>query len=447
MKRRKFFTALLIILAFIAIQHVLYPRFYRANYLFAEDAGVFINDYLHEGFNILKPFGGYLVVVARLIAIFVVSIGKLFNDFNVLAFTMKGCNILFSTLVLYYFTTDRFDFLIKNRKHRVLLMSMLLVAACQYVDIIFCTIGTHWWGGLLVFFAALELLHNQLPSKWVILPLVLCILSSPSGLLMAFGVLGFIINYLLAKKDRKQKINFWPIAFIILVVLVLALQAYFILFRSDVDSISKGLSVKHLAESIWYACQSAMGVTTQIFGVNVSSSLMTSGIGVAVGGVLWLVLAYFAMKNKKMKYVILSFVSILFLYVMVFYKVDHGGVSSYYDMIVGPAKHIWYHFMPSIIAIILSAIIFMDKITEKHFSYLCLVCVFLALLFIGGRSPIETKINTDLNLANEYLDFSSDTHAVVNVAPYAETYWYTYVHVPVKPEYCDLKGVKCESYK
>lgn len=446
MKKKKFLISLFTILFFIVLLFALYPRFYRANYLFAEDAGVFINDYLHEGLNIFKPFGGYLVVFARLIAIFVVSVGKIFNDFNVLAFTMKGCNVLFVALVAYYFTTDRFSFLIKSRKCRTLVMALLLIAACQYVDIILCTIGTHWWGGILVFFAVLELLNNQLPSKWAIVPLILCILSSPSGLLMGFGILAFIINNIFIKNKNEKKISFWSVSFIVLMVVVLGLQAFFILFKTDVNSISSGFSIKHLAESLWYAYQSTIGVVTQVFGVNAASSFMSLGLGTTIGGIIWVILAYFAKKEKKLKYIAVSFVSIFFLYMMVYYKVDHGGVSNYYNFMNGPAKHIWYHFMPFTIILLSFAVVFVDKIKKENLSLVAIVFIIIALQFIGGRTPIETKINTDLNQANEYLDFNSNNYAIISVAPYAETQWYTYVHVPVKTDYCSLKKVKCEKY-
>jgi hypothetical protein len=54
--------------------------------------------------------------------------------------------------------------------------------------------------------------------------------------------------------------------------------------------------------------------------------------------------------------------------------------------------------------------------------------------------------NYELNIANNYRDFNSNTFAIVKSMPTNEKSWIAYIHVPVRPEYCEKeKDVVCET--
>ena len=425
---------------FFILQFVLYPKMLKSNFIYAEDGGVFTSDELRFGpGSLFIPYGGYLVMLSRIFGIITIGLAKLFNSFNVVPHALTILGALFVSFVASYFASDRFEFFIKGRLKRFFTSGIIIIMFSQFIGVMFNAVGIHWWCGFFIFLVSLELLNNTLPSKFVYLFICLSILSSPSALIIAFAALYFIIKKI---KDGQVKtlFNKKHLLFFIMIFACLALQAYFMLFRTSVQTLSNTTSFGHIIGSGMRTYEYSLCSPFFIFSIDFWKGLMTiPGIHV-IGGLLWIVILFCAKKKGLLKYAVFALVCTAFIYFMVFYKRNS-------DMIwLKTVSLHFYHLMPSGLVFLIAVAVYFKFTKKEHKVMTALILVILAFQFYNIRWKPDYRNNLELREANEYVDFSSKTYAVVKTAPYNENDWWTYTRIPVRTEYCEMEGKVCETF-
>ena len=436
--QNNYFVMFIMFLVSFATMLFLNKGIVKAPYLFAEDGRIFLNQYLELGLgSLFKTYGGYFNLLSRLFALISVTMAKIFNSVYVLANTQKILAMVFSSFVCAYFVSNEFEGIIKSRKVRMIISFLSLILISNFAWLLYNGVSIHWWCGILLFLVSLNILDNKLPSYKILPILVVCILSSPSGLIIAFSLLYYILKKInwhhpfqnLLKNYQKDEI-----IKIIILVLALALQSYAILFITDVDTItSPSLGLSQLKSLLYYSYLLTVSSINFIFGTNNYLSLSNANLATVVGLILWLIVIYNAEKQDKIKYVFFCLGSIFFLYFMINFKKE--DFIGYYQEMISTSYQVWYHSLPALIAFY-AVVISLYKENKSSINYL-----YYSILFIVFASLWHTVNHPELETAKElasvadYVDYKSNKYAYVHISP---DFLDWYVTIPVNDSYCEV---------
>ena len=443
-KTSRFFILTFII--FFVLQILIVPKLLFSNFIHAEDGGVFTSDELRFGpGSLFIPFGGYLVMISRVFSIIAIGFAKLFNTFDIVPQIIMILSASFVSFVASYFASDRFEFFIKGRLKRLLVSALMILLCSDFIGLLFNGVSIHWWTGVFIFFVSLELLHGNLPSKFVYPVVLLSIFSSPSALVIAFSALYYLYDkYKNGSLKRTLKSKY--IIFFTMVFISLAVQAYFILFRSSVDTMNSSLSVKHVLSSLGNAYTQTLNSPFFVFSYYFFKGVVQNAAVHVIGAIIWLAAFFIAKKKGYLKYLVFSFISIFFVYLMTFYKTSEKLMLHQHNVLGPQTPQIWYNVLPAAIVFVLAAAFIIKHLNKKYAFVVFAFSLVLGAEFYCIHWKPDTSYNNKLHEASEHVDFTSKTYAVVKTAPYYATDWWTYTRVPVNPEYCQTEGVVCETF-
>ena len=264
------------------------PKILSSYYLFAEDGEVFINGYLNKGLSSLFiTYGGYFNFLSRIFAAISVTFARIFNSVAVLTMSQKLLSMIFSSFVCTYFVSDSFKSIIKSRTKRIAISLVSLVLISNFAWLFYNGVSIHWWCGILIFLISLNILNGELPSYKILPILLISILSSPSGLIIAFALGYYLFKKIDFKKSLKhnfEKYNKSEIIKILLLILALAVQSYAILFLTDVNTIVKPqLTIDRIENLLYYSYLLSISSINFLFGSLGYLNLANAGISTIFG--------------------------------------------------------------------------------------------------------------------------------------------------------------------
>lgn len=451
MKGRTWFWVVFVL--FFVFQFALFPEMLKLHYVYAEDGGIFIDGFQRDGIgSLFQPYGGYMVMTSRLFAMISVTVGRTVNNFSGVIEMMEIISTAFIALIMAYFASDRFEFLIKKRSRRLIVGLLTIVMMSMFVGMLFGGVGIHWWCGLLMLFVNFELLSGKLPPVWLYPFICISILSSPSALILGFGLAYYFIKKVFVEKKAKELKNTKTIVFFALSLICLAVQAFVILFVTNVAGGTKaGISVRRVINTSSASYDLAVSSSLFMFTVNAFKYLFINKIAVVIGGLLWVVILYLAKKKKVLRYALMGLGCIFFMYFMMFFKRDGGGwpiagEGGVYHWITTICSDNFYNAIPATISMIVFAMVGLQYAKKQHlFVEVALLIAMVPHLVIDRwRPPYDNFNSTNVALyngINKNLQFGSDSYAVYRY----DFHSYDVIHIPVNPEYCKNEWVVCEA--
>ncbi len=414
------------------------PKILSSYYLFAEDGEVFINGFLNKGLSSLFiTYGGYFNFLSRIFAAISVTFARIFNSVAVLTMSQKLLSMIFSSFVCTYFVSDTFKSIIKSRTKRIAISLVSLVLISNFAWLFYNGVSIHWWCGILIFLISLNILNGELPSYKILPILLISILSSPSGLIIAFALGYYLLKKIDFKKSLKhnfEKYSKSEIIKILLLILALAVQSYAILFLTDVNTIVKPqLTIDRIGNLLYYSYLLSISSVNFLFGSLGYLRLANVGLNTIFGILLWISILYFAERNGKLKYFLFGLGSIFFLYFMINYKND--DFVTYYQEMISTSYQIWYHALPAIIAFFTFCICITSNSDFKTPVVQYAILLFVLISTITCVNHPELNTAKQLEKVSKYVDYSSKQYAYIKISP---DFLNWYVTVPVKKEYCEV---------
>ncbi len=439
MKGRTWF--LILFGLYFVFQFVLFPRIISTHYIYAEDGGIFIDGFQRSGAaSFFEPFGGYIVLISRLFAAISVGVARVFNNFKLSFDALEVLSSLFIAFVFAYFASDRFKFLIKKRSRRMIVGFLALIMLSCFQGMLFCSVGIHWICGLLMFLVNLELMNDQLPPIRMYPFVVLCVLSSPSSLILGLGIAYYLIKKIFIEKNWRIMLNARTISFLVISIVTLAIQAFVILC---VKQAGEGTEMEFTARRILNTSSAAYDLTVGsglfIFTRSVFAAAFSNGIGPIVGGILWIIVIYLAKKKKMLRFALIALVSIFFVYFMTFFKRS----TTEYEVLTSGWIHIFYNALPAVISIIIIPAVLLQYAKKKHLiiEVAILIAIIPHMITERWRPDYDGLNMVVLKQMNDHLDFNSDTFVPFIYGPHS----YDVVHIPINTEYCHENFERCES--
>ena len=410
-----FFICLIIFLS-ISIDIIWQP------FIHAEDGIIFLNDAMEKGIHSLFiTYGGYFVVLSRMIAIIAICFGKIFNSFILVTSIMKWCTIIYTIICVNYINSKDFEQIIKNRILRLVVSILAMLVMANHIYMIYNATGIHWWGGLLAFIAGLVFLTNKTPSYYIIPFLILAILSSPSALLIAIPIIFYIVNKIWKEKNKikeeKTKYllnNKFELIKLIIIAIAGLLQVYAIIFVSkDIDTITNpDLSIAHISSVLEKAIIGTLKNIPYSLKFNLSYEwIIKDNFLIGTGIIMWILLFYRALINKQFKIVLWCFLEIFILYFMDFYK-----IVNYLEL---PGKA-FYNALPAF-AGILAVVKCLSDDYKRYFKfsqYSAIVGLGLVtLLFYNCTEKPDFRFCKFMYEIEDRVDFNSDTKKKIRISP------------------------------
>lgn len=426
-------------LIYIFVIVALNPKILEVPYLFAEDGTIFISQFMKSGLeSFTLTYGGYYNTLSRIFAMIATFFASKTNSVIVLANVTEWLSIAFAAFVAAYFTSDSFNGIVKTRFKRFLISLLVIIFMSNFAWLLYTGVSIHWWCGLLIFLVSLNLLNKKTPSFLVLPFILISIISSPSSMIIAFAMIYYVIKQIDIKLPIKtlfSNIEKKDLIKLLLMGIFILIQAYAILFVTDVDTLVKpDLSLSRMIDLIYYTFSLFLSSINFIFGTDVFLALANVRLNNFTGAILWLLVIYLSSKTKVSKYCWLTILNIIFLYFMInFKRVDF---IAYYNDIMGPSYQVWYHSLPAIFTFILIMIMFVKYSNlSKSFKYveICFIVIF-SIFTIHNINHPEFETANKLKEINQYVDYSNDKYIKVHISP---NFLEWYVPVPVSDEYCE----------
>ena len=442
MKPRTWFWVVFIL--FIIAQFALYPDMIRYHYVYAEDGGVFFDGFQRSGVSsIFEVFGGYLVIASRLFAAISISVARILGNFKIACDVMEILNVLMVAFILAYFVSDRFQFLVKKRSHRLIIGSMILLLMSSFFAMLFDSVSIHWWCGLLMFFVTLELVYGQTPPLYLYPFIILCVLSSPSSLVLGIGLLYYLIKKVVVQKKWRELVNARTISFLIVSIVPLAIQSYVILFGTGIGGgADESITVARVINTSSAAYDLSLGSSLAMFTLSIFKALFANKTAVIIGGFLWIVILYLAKKKKILRFALMSLGCIFFLYFLVFFKRIDVGLVETYRWITEYSVDNYYNALPAVISMLTFAMVLYRYYSRKYLIIEITVLILLVPHLIVERwRPFYDELDMNkMNAINKELNLGSKKYARFEYGSHD----YDVFHIPVNEEFCNEKWVICE---
>lgn len=413
-------------------------------YLWAEDGNIFLQQAIDLGWNsIFTVYAGYLHLLPRLVTLFAFSMGSPFNNLVLIATIMKWCTILLSTLILWYFTTDDFEWLIKNRWARLATVLYIPILMTLFSETYGTITNIQWWSGIFVFIVGLNLIRGKFPPLWVCILLFLMSLSTPYSpiIIILLGIYLFQrIRNLYPTKISKivSGLPIKEIITIIAIVIAVVIQVYFVLssaggrvkfdiWVSPVSSLIDYFSMyfRTYASSQYLLIPTVVGGVQNIFSLtvpNILNYISLPRLGIVI--FLFITITLFWAKRGWIAIYLGLFVA---LYIgLAFYT--NGPIFSYMRYYAAPSIAVW-------IMLFISLYLLYEKIPSKKVKIIftiLFVCVLLYIIFISGGMPLQTSYGHWILEINQYVNFESPYREWVGIAPqWTGTHWG--INVPMNP--------------
>lgn len=437
--QHKVFWFIFCVIVIILLQIALHPRILQTSYIFAEDGKIFINQAQKYGLAAFsQTFAGYLTTMSRIFALVALSISKVFNNFLLVGETLEIMSMLFVAVIGAYFSSNEFKDIFKSSWLRLAIFCIIVIMMAEFSVTMYGGVGIHWWCCVLIVLASILIIKNKLPH-WSMIPLIfISIVSSASCIIIAFPMIYYLwIN--MGKKvaptkffQNTTKTDIVKFCIIGIALLLQVIAMFSVRQSADVTLHYYKALIDHLLELI-------LASPFFILGTNGFHELATNGLGIALGGTIWIIAFYIAQKKHLTKYLILFLVDVTFLYFIILYKspsLDNLTIS--YNNLVNNWYWIFYNAIPSLIAVFSFILISSRYITsnKKLTPILLSGLALMTYTYCHNICTLDLSVNEDLITVNEHLDFSSNQYVKVKNTPYNQDW---YLMVPVEPSYCEQR--------
>lgn len=425
---KKWFILCIFIL--ILVQIIIYPGILKTTFFHAEDGTVFFSNAKNGLEALFTPWGGYLVLLSRIITGIAYVIMLITNSILAAGETIEILSIITVALICAYFASDTFSYLIASRPKRLVLMTVLILLMSGFENMLYNTVDLHWWCGIFALFVSLNLIHNKKLSNWAVLFTILCILSSPSTFYIIFPCIYSIKKY-------SFKTNKALYLTIIISILIQAIVVFFVPTQTVLGVVDSNRG----PQSILNYDSIIKNLPTTVYNIIITLALMPYytlgssfpyileqqlyGPAVFLGIVLWTSLIFYHRKSPtQLRQILLCIIAICTIYAMVSLK---GSFPDYTSS--------FYHSTCTAIAFITFGVQICNLKNLKLLPYL--LAPPLTLVLILSIFEIDLSPNQDLILVDNYIDRNSNHTARVFIKP-NEGIWKErwYVDVPVEESYC-----------
>lgn len=175
-------------------------------YLVSEDGAIFISRACEGRISaLLTPYAGYYHFATQAITDILYTICMQLNNIENLPRFMWICSIAVSALVAYYFTLERFSWLLPDRIYRLgVCCLVVLLHISEFQDLYGTLTNLQWWFSFYFFLAALQMFHScQLPQKSE-MALLLVLGFSTAGIVPFFLYAVAVVIYRYCKKIAEK---------------------------------------------------------------------------------------------------------------------------------------------------------------------------------------------------------------------------------------------------
>lgn len=397
-------------------------------YLHAED-GLFLYDALENGIgSLFAKNGGYFVLISRLAALIGITLGKTFSSIVVAANTIEVVAIIFAVISINYFNTTEFEWLVKNKYIRFLISLVLMIFLTNFHWMTYNCVAIHWWGGALIFLISLNLINNKLPTYSIIPFAILSILSSASVMPLGIAIVYYLFKQIDFKKNIKKslrKLTKEQIIKILLLFIPLVIEGLSILINDNgISTSSSSLNFSNLTQMFSRIFELILLGPAYILGIVSFETLTNLKLIEIVSMIIWCIIFYLALKQKKLKNLMFIIIYVFILYFMTLFK-DINATNYGYQT--------YYRSLPSfILCFTLLTLVFNEMKKEKIYVY-CLALVFFGYINYKNMYPVDFGFSNGLEQVDKYVDFRSSNYAYIPISPYEP--WT--IKVPVNDKYCE----------
>ena len=180
----------------------------RKPYLWAEDGNIFINRAINDGFSaFITPYAGYFHFIPQFLTSIFYTFCKIINNVIFLPHMMWGSSVLIAASVVFYFTSERFSWVLKKRRDRLIVCCLIVLLSINEISDLHGTLtNIQWWFGFFFFMISLNMFYKrELPSIVSVIFLILCGFSTatifPLFIMFMVMIAFKILKYKLYKND------------------------------------------------------------------------------------------------------------------------------------------------------------------------------------------------------------------------------------------------------
>lgn len=205
-KKNRYVASVVFFIALFFIYSLRCPEDLFSSYLWCEDGIVLLNQPISEGISSLTiPGSGAYWTIQRLIGLLCYGTSYLLNDLSFFPALMGFITKLIATSSVFYFTTDRFNWIVKNKSYRFAICAGIMFAIPKSsIDVISCDTSLPF---VMLFFGILvviDTLGNDKPRTITIVEsaflTILALSTIASPFIGAIAVLAFLRKLIATKK-------------------------------------------------------------------------------------------------------------------------------------------------------------------------------------------------------------------------------------------------------
>lgn len=170
-------------------------------FLVSEDGTIFINRAINGEFlALITSYAGYYHFIPQFLTNAFYKICEITNNVTMLPYMMWGSSVLIATSVVFYFTSERFAWVLEKRRDRLIVCCLIvLLNICEINDLHGTLTNIQWWLGFYFFLVSLSMFHERkMPPTATIILLALCGFSTML-VVPLFAMFAVLITYITIK--------------------------------------------------------------------------------------------------------------------------------------------------------------------------------------------------------------------------------------------------------
>lgn len=300
-------------------------------FIWSEDT-IFLNESLVLGFpSIFNRHAAYLEILSRLSGYISILIGRLTNSYWNVTFMMRAISTLLGAYYIAYFWIEDFDWVLPGRKNRFFVSVLMLIWVCNFYNMMYNITSLHWIGEVYVFLIGLNLIKGRYPKCLDLILLVLTMLNSPEGCIIAAPAVLMTLSHVVKKEKDWKSIMFALLTSACAILQIVMLLTGEYALYDKVEELDFG----------WHL----FFMTTNLFGFMIECPMFLFGnqvtffapnpILLLMGGIFW-----YQIKRLKSKELVSK---LIFSYVLLFLFCHYVMVSYKYPIRISQSKDYWEH--------------------------------------------------------------------------------------------------------
>jgi hypothetical protein len=163
-------------------------------YLVSEDGSIFIDRAINGRLSaLITSYAGYYHFIPQFLVDTFYTFCKIINNVIFLPHMMWGSSVLIAALIVFYFTGERFSWVLEKRSDRLIVCCLIVLLSINEISDLHGTLtNIQWWLGFFFFMISLNIFHKrEMPSIVTVIFLILCGFSTATifALFMMFAVM------------------------------------------------------------------------------------------------------------------------------------------------------------------------------------------------------------------------------------------------------------------